>query len=154
MDVPRGSVKSIMVDSSPYSTKFGRPGKGRIEITTRAGSTRRYHRRLGYNIRDAAMDARNHFDSSSPPRRRQWLEGAVDGPLVGDTSTFFVGGDFLRDNDNAYVVALTNSGPESATALIPRRAVHLFGRADTPLTPLNLRSWRYNVSLARWGKQG
>jgi len=154
MDVPRGSVKSIMVDTSPYSTKFGRPGKGRIEITTRAGSTRRYHRRLGYNIRDAAMDARNHFDSSSSPRRRQWLEGAVDGPLVGDTSTFFVGGDFLRDNDNAYVKALTKSGPESATVLIPRRTVHLFGRTDTRVTPLNILSVRYNWGWDNWKNQG
>jgi len=154
MDVPRGSVKSILVDTSPYSTKFGRPGKGRIEITTRAGSTRRYHRRLGYNIRDAAMDARNHFASSSSPRRRQWFEGAIDGPLVGDTSTFFVGGDFLRDNDNAYVEALTKSGPESATVLIPRRTVHLFGRTDTRVTPLNILSVRYNWSWDNWKNQG
>src|SRR5207249_2847421 len=82
------------------------------------------------------------------------LEGTVDGPLVGDTSTFFVGGDFLRDNDNAYVAALTKSGPESATVLIPRRTVHLVGRTDTRVTPLNILSVRYNWSWDNWQNQG
>src|SRR2546428_13882307 len=38
LDVPLSSVKSISVNKNPYSTEFGRPGKGRIEVGTRGGS--------------------------------------------------------------------------------------------------------------------
>src|SRR5436305_908331 len=39
VDVPVSSIKAIAVDRNPYSAEFGRPGKGRIEVTTRSGST-------------------------------------------------------------------------------------------------------------------
>src|SRR5207249_8701596 len=67
---------------SPYSSEFGRPGKGRIEVATRAGSLLRFHKRFEFAIRDASLDAHNHFTLLAPPRRREWLEGELDGPLV------------------------------------------------------------------------
>ena len=154
LDVPRGSIKSISVDKSPYSSEFGRPGKGRIEVATRAGSLLRFHKRFEFAIRDASLDAHNHFTLLAPPRRREWLEGELDGPLVGGKATFFLGGDLLRDNDNEFVTAITPSGPVSDTAPVPRRTGHLLGRTDIRLTPLNLLSVRYNWSVDRWANQG
>src|SRR5207247_7407683 len=46
LDVPASSVKTISVNSNPYSTEFSRPGKGRIEVATRGGSLRRFHNRF------------------------------------------------------------------------------------------------------------
>lgn len=154
LDVPRDSIKNIAVNKNPYSTEFGRPGRGRIEVTTRPGSLRRFHKRFEFAMRDAALDARNHFTLLSPPRRREWLAGELDGPLFGGKATFVLGGDLLRDNDNAFVTAITQNGPVSDTAPVPRRTGHLFGRTEVRLTPLNLLSVRYSWSVDRFANQG
>src|SRR6267143_2089847 len=37
LDLPSSSVKNVAVDQNPYSAEFGRPGKGRLEVTTKRG---------------------------------------------------------------------------------------------------------------------
>src|SRR5207302_416281 len=104
--------------------------------------------------KDDPLAIANLFHLLAPPRRREWLEGELDGPLVGGKATFFLGGDLLRDNDNEFVTAITPSGPVLDTAPVPRRTGHLLGRTDIRLTPLNLLSVRYNWSVDRWANQG
>jgi Carboxypeptidase regulatory-like domain/TonB dependent receptor len=153
LDVPSSSVKTIAVNSNPYSVEFGRPGKGRIDVTTRGGSLRRFHKRFEFAFRDASMDAHNPFDTAHPPRQREWTAGELDGPLFGGKATFFVGGDYLRDDNNTFVAAVTPSGPLAETLPIPRRTVHLLGRTDIRLTPLHILSLRYNWSKDRLPNQ-
>ena len=154
LDVPLSSIKSITVNKNPYSTEFGRPGKGRIEVVTRGGSIRRFHRRFSFTFRDASMDARNAFANVRPPRRRELFEGSIDGPLVRDKVTFFVGGEYLKDNDSAFVSAETPSGLLAESLGIPRRTPRLFGRVDFRLTPLQILSVRYNWSRDSLPNQG
>src|SRR2546422_278583 len=154
LDVPLSSVKSISVNKNPYSTEFGRPGKGRIEVVTRGGSIRRFHRRFSFTFRDASMDARNAFAAVRGPRRRELFEGSIDGPLVRDKVTFFLGGEYLKDNDTAFTNAITPSGPLVENLGIPRRTPRLFGRMDFRLTPLQILSVRYNWSRDSLPNQG
>src|SRR3989475_7073752 len=154
LDVPLSSIKSITVNKNPYSTEFGRPGKGRIEVVTGGGSNRRFHRRFSFTFRDASMDARNAFANVRPPRRRELFEGQIDGPLGGGRATFFLGGEFLKDNDSAFVTAETPSGPLVESLGIPRRTPRLFGRIDFRLTLLQILSVRYNWSRASLPNQG
>jgi carboxypeptidase family protein len=153
LDVPSSSVKTIAVNSNPYSAEFGRPGKGRIEVTTRSGSLRRFHKRFELAFRNNSLDAHNPFDAVRPPRQRQWGEGELDGPLFGGKATFFVGGDYLRDNNNGFVAAIMPSGPLQESFPIHRRTSHLFGRTDIQLTPLQILSLRYNWSEDRLPNQ-
>jgi outer membrane cobalamin receptor len=46
LDVPVASIKQIEVNRSPYSAEYGRPGRGRVEITTKRGAHHRYHGNL------------------------------------------------------------------------------------------------------------
>src|SRR5947209_8086585 len=154
LDVPLSSIKSIIVNKNPYSTEFGRPGKGRIEVVTRGGSIRRFHRRFSFTFRDASMDARNAFANVRPPRRRELFEGSIDGPLVRDKVTFFLGGEFLKDNDSAFVTAETPSGLLAESLGIPRRTLRRFGRVHFRLTPLQILSVRYNWSRDSLPNQG
>src|SRR2546427_6570380 len=154
LDVPLSSIKSIIVNKNPYSTEFGRPGKGRIEVVTRGGSIRRFHRRFSFTFRYASMDARNAFANVRPPRRRELFEGSIDGPLVRDKVTFFLGGEYLKDNDTAFTNAITPSGPLVESLGIPRRTPRLFGRMDFRLTPLQILSVRYNWSQDSLPNQG
>lgn len=154
LDVPSSSIKTVAVNSNPYSAEFGRPGKGRIEVTTKGGSLRRFHRRFEFAFRDAGLDAHNPYDAVRPPRRREWIAGELNGPLFADKATFFVGGDYLRDNNNSFVAAVTPSGPLSEAFPIPGRAAHSMGRTDIRLTPLHILSLRYNWSETRLPNQG
>src|SRR5437660_9588620 len=154
LDVPASSVKSVSVNKNPYSAEFGRPGKGRIEVVTRGGSQRHFHSRFTFTFRDANLDARNAFADVRPPRRRELFEGAIDGPLVRDKVTFFLGGEYLKDNDTAFVAAETPSGRLVESLGIPRRTPRLFGRMDFRLTPLQILSVRYNWSRDSLPNQG
>jgi len=154
LEVPSSSIKSIAVNKNPYSTEFGRPGKGRIEVVTRGGSLHHFHRRFSFTFRDASLDARNAFALVRPPRRRELFEGQIDGPLGGGRATFFLGGEFLKDNDSAFVTAETPSGPLVESLGIPRRTPRLFGRIDFRLTLLQILSVRYNWSRDSLPNQG
>src|SRR2546426_2261829 len=154
LEGPRSSIKSIAVNKNPYSTEFGRPGEGRIEVVTRGGSLRHFHRRFSFTFRDASLDARNAFALVRPPRRRELFEGQIDGPLGGGRATFFLGGEFLKDNDSAFVTAETPSGPLVESLGIPRRTPRLFGRIDFRLTLLQILSVRYNWSRDSLPNQG
>ncbi|PYY12760.1 MAG: hypothetical protein DMG69_00165, partial [Acidobacteria bacterium] len=156
VDVPVSSIKAIAVDRNPYSAEFGRPGKGRIEVTTRSGSTHRFHKRFEFTARDASMDARNYFATVNPPRSREWLEGEVDGPLplFANKATFVLSGDYLRDNNNNFVNAVTPLGRESDTVPTHRRTAHLLEKTTVRLNSLNTLSLGYTFSLDRYGNQG
>ena len=154
LDVPSQSIKTVAVNRNPYSVEFGRPGKGRIEVTTKGGSLRRFHRRFEYAVRNARFDARNPFATVKPPRQRQWISGELDGPLADGKATFFVGGDYLRDDTNAFVTAITPTGPVAETVPVPLRTAHLLGRTDIRITPLHILSLRYNWSENRLPNQG
>ncbi len=154
LDVPSSSIKSIAVNSNPYSAEFGRPGKGRIEVATRGGSHHHFHKRFEGAYRDNRLDAQNPFDTVGPRRRRHWIEGELDGPLFGKKATFFIGGDFLRDDNNSFITAVTPSGTTSETLPFPSRTGHLIGRTDIRLTPLHILSMRYNWSENRIANQG
>src|SRR5437868_6350028 len=153
LDVPSSSVKTVAVDSNPYSAEFSRPGKGRIEVTTWGGSLVRLHRRFEFAYRDNHFDATNPFDTVHPSRQRDWGAGQFDGPWLGGKATFFVGGDYLRDNDNSFTTALTPSGAVSEPLPFPRRTAHLIARSDFR-TPLHSLSLLYNWSDDRQTNQG
>ena len=155
LDVGPNMIKSIAVDKNPYSAEFSRPGKGRIEVTTRPGSLRRFHKRFEFNIRDASLDARNHFATVTRSRRREWIDGQIDGPLFGGKATFFLSADALRDNANEFVNATLPGGISLFDAVpVPRRTGHVFGRTDIRLSPNNLLSVRYSGLITRWANQG
>src|SRR5713226_1206665 len=154
LDVPASSVKSVSVNKNPYSAEFGRPGKGRIEVVTRGGSQRRFHSRLTFTFRDASLDARNAFAKVRPPMQRELSEGQIDGPLAGGKATFFLGGEFLKDNQSAFIRAQTPSGLLAENFGTSERAPRLLGRIDVRLTPLQILSVRYNWSRDSLGNQG
>ena len=66
LDLPTSSVKSVTVDQNPYSPEFGRPGKGRLEVTTRRGTHSRYRGNVLAMFRNSAMDARNPLAVERP----------------------------------------------------------------------------------------
>jgi hypothetical protein len=132
-DLPSSSVKDVVVNRNPFSAEFGRPGKGRLEITTKKGVRGRYRGNALVIYRSSDLYARNAFATSKPYEERKLVEGQLDGPvpfLEGKSATFFVSARYRNFDDETVVNALTTTGPLVSNLGTPVDATTLFGRFD------------------------
>jgi hypothetical protein len=154
LDVPSSSIKSVAVNRNPYSAEFGRPGKGRIEVVTRPGSLTRVHHHFVLTYRNASLDARNAFATAKPQMSRSFWESDVNGPLPGHKGSFYIGGEFLHDDQNAVIRAFTSTGLFAQNVPSPERNGKILGRVDYQLNPSNSLSVRYNFNRDSFGDLG
>jgi protocatechuate 3,4-dioxygenase beta subunit len=78
--VTPSAIQEVKINNNPYSARFSRPGRARLEIVTKGG-TPNYHGSLNFLFRDSVFDATNAFAIVKPPERRQYYEGSVTGPI-------------------------------------------------------------------------
>ena len=130
--VTPSAVQEVKINNNPYSARFSRPGRARLEIVTKSG-TPAYHGSLNFLFRDSVFDATNAFANVKPPERRQYYEGSVTGPLGRSKRTSFLLALDEDLNDQQAVIdptALANAellgfGPISQTIANPTH--HFFG---------------------------
>ena len=105
--VTPSAIRDVKINQNPYSALFSRPGRARLEITTKGG-TPEYHGSLNFLFRDAVFDARNYFAQVKPPERRLYYEGSLTGP-VGHSkkTTFLLSMEQDADDQQASVYAQT-----------------------------------------------
>src|SRR6266536_4078072 len=154
LDVPSSSIKSVAVNRNPYSAEFGRPGKGRIEVVTRPGSLTRVHHHFILTYRNASLDARNAFATVKPQMSRSFWAGDVNGPLPGHKGSFYVGGEYLHDDQSAVIRAFTSTGLFAQSVPSPERNGKILGRVDYQLNASNSVSVRYNFNRDSFGDLG
>jgi len=87
--VTPSAVQEVKINNNPYSARFSRPGRARLEIITKAG-TPNYHGSLNFLFRDSVFDATNVFAIVKPHERRQYYEGSVTGPIGHSKHTSFL----------------------------------------------------------------
>ena len=87
--VTPSAVQEVKINNNPYSARFSRPGRARLEIITKAG-TPNYHGSLNFLFRDSVFDATNAFAIVKPHERRQYYEGSVTGPVGHSKHTSFL----------------------------------------------------------------
>jgi hypothetical protein len=87
--VTPSAVQEVKINNNPYSARFSRPGRARLEIVTKSG-TQKYHGSLNSMFRDSVFDASNAFASVKPPERRQYYEGSITGPIGHSKRTSFL----------------------------------------------------------------
>jgi Carboxypeptidase regulatory-like domain/TonB dependent receptor len=134
LEVPLTSIKRVVVNKSPYSAEFARPGRGRIEIFTRKGNLRDYHGNVTFLARNSAMDARNAFAQVQPPSQREIAEVELDGPL-GPKARLLLAGRYFTSDDISIVHASTPTGLLVDNVDVPEHNTRLFGRFEWDLTP-------------------
>jgi hypothetical protein len=123
---PKQSIREIRVNQDPYAAQFDRPGQGRIEVFTKAG-TGQLHGSLLFQYSDAAFNSRNPFVAAKPPyQRRQWV-AEIGGPFNKRTSYYFTL-DRRDTTENAIVNAFVL---DSALNVVP-----LHQGLVTPLTAM------------------
>jgi Carboxypeptidase regulatory-like domain/TonB dependent receptor len=94
--VTPSAIREVKINQNPYSALFSRPGRARLEITTKGG-TPEFHGSLNFLFRDAVFDARNAFASIKPPEQRRYYEGSLTGPVGHSKKTTFL---LSLENDN------------------------------------------------------
>ncbi len=88
--VTPSAVQEVKINNNPYSARFSRPGRARLEIVTKGG-TPSYHGSLNFMFRDSVFDASNAFATlGKPPERREYFEGSVTGPIAHSKRTSFL----------------------------------------------------------------
>lgn len=88
--VTPSAIQEVKINNNPYSARFSRPGRARLEIVTKSGSPT-YHGSVNFLFRDSIFDASNAFATlGKPPERREYLEGSVTGPVGHSKRTTFL----------------------------------------------------------------
>jgi hypothetical protein len=126
--VTPSAVQSVKINNDPYSAEFSRPGRGRIEITTKTPDPA-YHGTFNFIARDYHLDARNAFAATKAPEQRRIFEGVVTGAVAGMKRTFFlVSADYQQDNLQSIIFAQLPSGLLQQNVPSPVRAKDLASR--------------------------
>lgn len=130
--VTPSAVQEVRINNNPYSARFSRPGRARLEIVTKGG-TPNYHGSLNFMFRDSVFDASNAFALVKPPERRQYYEGSVTGPLGHSKRTSFLlalDGDLLDQQaivDPSALSAAEALGFGPIAQSVPNPTHHFFG---------------------------
>jgi hypothetical protein len=130
--VTPSAVQEVKINNNPYSARFSRPGRARLEIVTKSGSPA-YHGSLNFLFRDSVFDARNAFALVKPPERRQYYEGSVTGPIGPSKRTSFLLAldEDLQDQqaviDPEAAAAAESLGLGRVAQTIPNPTHHFFG---------------------------
>lgn len=131
--VTPSAVQEVKINNNPYSARFSRPGRARLEIVTKAG-TPKYHGSVNFMFRDSVFDAANTFATlGKPPERREYFEGSVTGPIGHSKRTNFL---LSLDDDildqqaivaPTAIMAAESVGFSSIAASVPNPQHHFFG---------------------------
>ena len=127
--VTPSAVQEVKINQNPYSARFARPGRARLEIITKGG-TPDYHGSLNFLFRDSIFDATNAFATVKPPERRQYYEGSITGPLGHSKhNSFLLALDEDLNDQQAIVVADTvvNGVVTPVNENVPNPTHHFFG---------------------------
>src|SRR5439155_92643 len=115
------AIQQVTINQNPYSAEYNRPGRARIEITTKPGSSE-YHGTINFLFRDARLNARDPFATAKPQEQRRIFEGSLLGPLGdGKTTSFMITGNRQEEDNQAIVFAAGPAGPVRENVPAPQR---------------------------------
>jgi hypothetical protein len=152
--VAPSAIQQIKIDQDPYAAEFPRPGRGRIEVVTKAG-TDRYSGSTDFTFRDAHLNARDPFAVTRPPEQRRIYEAVLGGPVLdGKRTSFLVTLDRSEENLQAIVVADGPAGPINAIVPQPDRGLELSGTLTHQLGKPHTLSLRFTSEATSTHNQG
>jgi len=126
--VTPSAIKEVKINQDPYSSLYARPGRARIEITTKGG-TPQFHGAVNVLIRDSVFDSTPFYTTTKPPEHRHFFEGSLTGPLSqSKKTTFLLSVEADQDDQQAVVVAQDLNGFINENVPVPMRHYFISGR--------------------------
>jgi hypothetical protein len=142
------AIQEVRINNDPYSTEFNRPGRGRIEITSKPGSSD-FHGEANFIFRDAIFNAKYFPALVRPPEARRIYEGHFTGPLGHGGHTNFIASTSVRQRDTAVVVdASTPNGQVNENVLAPNHNAQAALRVTHDFSPAHRLQVGYNFEYA------
>lgn len=109
--VSPSAIQEVKVNQNPYSAEYFRPGRGRIEVVTKQGSSE-YHGTFNFIFRDSSLNARDVFAPEKAREQRRIYEGYLSGPVAGSKTTSFQLSINRREEDLQSIVVAEGPGGE------------------------------------------
>jgi len=91
------AIQEFAIFTSNNSAQYGRTSGGVVNAITRSGGNQ-FHGTLYEFLRNSALDARNYFDATIPPFRRNQFGVSGSGPIKTDKTFIFGNYEGLRQN--------------------------------------------------------
>jgi hypothetical protein len=152
--VTASAVQSVKINQNPYTALYSRPGRARIEITTKGG-TPQLHGSANFLYRDSVFDAANAFAETKPSEQRTYLEGSLTGPLShSKKTTFLLALDWDKDDQQAIVNAAGPDGTINENVPNPTDHYFLSGRVFHDYAQGNQFWMGYSYEHKTVGNQG
>src|SRR5438132_1100386 len=136
------AVEQFSVLGSNYPAEYGRTTGGVINAVTRSG-TNAFHGSVYEFLRNSALDARNFFDATIPPFKRNQFGGSLGGPIQKDRSFVFADYEGLRQSLGITQVntvpsaaarqGLLSTGSVSVAPAISRHLQAFYPQPNAPL---------------------
>src|SRR2546425_745231 len=154
ISLPASAIQEVKINQNPYSSEFLRPGRGRIEVVTKAAASA-YHGSVNFVFRDNRWNAREPFAAAKPREQRKILETSLTGPLgSGKRSSFLFAATYQLDDAESIVFANGLSGVIRDNIPNPQRDVDLSARISHQMGQKNTVSLRYESLDQYRRKQG
>lgn len=112
------TVQEFKVDNSTFSAEYGRSSGAIVNIATRSGSNQ-FHGEVFEFLRNEALDARNFFNTTKPPFKRNQFGGALGGPVHKDSTFFFFSYEGLRQRQGLTLNGNTLTNAQRALVTDP-----------------------------------
>jgi hypothetical protein len=126
--VTASAIQSVKINQNPYTALYSRPGRARIELTTKGG-TPQFHGSGTFLYRNSVFDAQNKFATTKPSEQRTYYEGSLTGPLShNEKTTFLLALNYDNNDQQAIVVAEGPNGAINENVPNPTRHYFLSGR--------------------------
>ena len=125
------TVQEFNVNNSTFSAEYGRNSGAIVNIATRSGANA-YHGETFEFLRNEALDARNFFDKTKPPFKRNQFGVALGGPIRRDRTFFFFSYEGLRQRQGLTLNSgvLSDAQRAQATDPVVRKLIDLIPQAN------------------------
>src|SRR5262245_8835517 len=151
------AIQSVTINNNPYSAEYNRPGRARIEITTKPGSSE-YHGTMNFLFRDSRLNARDPFATAKPQEQRRIFEGSLLGPIGdGKTTSFMFTGQRQEEDNQAIVFAQIPAGAVHENVGAPQRNTDFsieLNRQHSDKTTYSVRFHYRNLKIRNQGVGG
>jgi len=104
--VSASAVQEVRINQDPYSAQYYWPGRGQMEIITKAASES-YHGQFNFTFRDSALNAQNALAATKPFEQRRVYEGHVMGPIIFAPHSSFLASFNRAEEDKDAVISAT-----------------------------------------------
>src|SRR2546423_5104757 len=90
------AIAEFKVLTSNYGAQYGRNGSGTVEVETKSG-TNNFHGNVYEFVRNDAFNARNYFQGSVPPYKKNDYGYTIGGPIWKNHTYFFWSQEWRKD---------------------------------------------------------